>query len=96
MSDCLNEVRMNFIQNKRKLDSKHVENKFLNYLNKSNLCNFFIGIPALTRYKSAPSTGVLDITIPDTYTWLLQKLKKVTKDYKIDSFFLDFGTCQTC
>lgn len=53
----------------------------------------FIGIPALTRYKSAPSTGVLDITIADTYSWLLQKLKNVTKDYKIDSFFLDFGTC---
>lgn len=50
----------------------------------------FKGIPALTRYKSAPSTGVLDITV--NTSWLLQKLKKIVKDYQVDSFFLDFGT----
>lgn len=49
-------------------------------------------IPALTRYKSAPSTGVLDITNNASVTWLLQKLNKIAKDYQIDSFFLDFGT----
>lgn len=49
-------------------------------------------IPALTRYKSAPSTGVLDITNNASVTWLLQKLDKIVKEYKIDSFFLDFGT----
>lgn len=49
-------------------------------------------IPALTRYKSAPSTGVLDITINASFAWLQKKLKKVAKDYQIDAFFLDFGT----
>lgn len=49
-------------------------------------------IPALTRYKSAPSTGVLDITTNASFTWLQKKLKKIAKDYQIDSFFLDFGT----
>lgn len=49
-------------------------------------------IPALTRYKSAPSTGVIDITSNASVIWLDQKLRKIAKDYKIDSFFLDFGT----
>lgn len=52
------------------------------------MCDF-VGIPALTRYKSAPSTGVLDVTV--NTSWLLQKLKKIVKDYQVDSFFLDFG-----
>lgn len=55
----------------------------------ANLISSFKGIPALTRYKSAPSTGVLDITANSS--WLLQKLKKIEKDYPIDSFYLDFG-----
>lgn len=52
---------------------------------------FFVlaGIPALTRYKSAPSTGVLDVTV--NTSWLLQKLKKIVQHYQVDSFFLDFG-----
>lgn len=49
-------------------------------------------IPALTRYKSAMSTGVLDITTNVSVAWLQQKLKKIVKEYRIDSFFLDFGT----
>lgn len=49
-------------------------------------------IPALTRYKSAPSTGVLDVTNNASVPWLVDKLNSVVKDYQIDSFFLDFGT----
>lgn len=49
-------------------------------------------IPALTRYKSAPSTGVLDVTNNASVPWLVDKLNKVVKDYQIDSFYLDFGT----
>lgn len=51
-------------------------------------------IAALTRYKSAPSTGVLDITNNASIPWLVDKLDQVVKDYQIDSFFLDFGTAQ--
>lgn len=32
----------------------------------------------------------MDITA--NHTWLLQKLKKIEKEYPIDSFYLDFGT----
>lgn len=49
-------------------------------------------IPALTRYKSAPSTGVLDVTNNASIPWLVEKLNKVVTDYQIDSFYLDFGT----
>lgn len=49
-------------------------------------------IPALTRYKSAPSTGVLDITNNASIPWLVEKLNKIVKNYQIDSFYLDFGT----
>lgn len=49
-------------------------------------------IPALTRYKSAVSAGVLDVTNSKAIPWLLEKLKKIIDDYKIDSFFIDFGT----
>lgn len=49
-------------------------------------------IPALTRYKSAPSTGVLDVTNNASIPWLVEKLNKIVKNYQIDSFFLDFGT----
>uniref|UniRef100_A0A6P7GHC2 Myogenesis-regulating glycosidase n=1 Tax=Diabrotica virgifera virgifera TaxID=50390 RepID=A0A6P7GHC2_DIAVI len=48
-------------------------------------------IPALTRYKSLQSAGVLDITNVQTISWLLHKLKKVMNTYKIDSFYLDIG-----
>lgn len=49
-------------------------------------------IPALTRYKSSVSAGVLDVTNSKAIPWLLEKLKKIVNDYKIDSFFIDFGT----
>lgn len=49
-------------------------------------------IPALTRYKSSPSSGVLDVTNNASIPWLLEKLNKVIKNYQIDSFYIDFGT----
>lgn len=49
-------------------------------------------IPALTRYKSSVSAGVLDVTNANAVPWLLEKLKKIIDDYKIDSYFIDFGT----
>lgn len=49
-------------------------------------------IPALTRYKSSPSSGVLDITNPAAIPWLVDKLKLIVKNYQIDSFFIDYGT----
>ncbi|XP_059614356.1 myogenesis-regulating glycosidase isoform X1 [Phlebotomus argentipes] len=51
-------------------------------------------IPALTRYKSVASAGVLDITNNASIPWLIEKLEKIQKDYKIDGFYLDFGTSQ--
>lgn len=49
-------------------------------------------IPALTRYKSLNSAGVLDITNNRSIPWLHDKLKKVLNTYKVDAFFLDMGT----
>lgn len=49
-------------------------------------------IPALTRYKTLDSAGVLDITNNKTVPWLLNKLKKVMGKYKFDAFYLDVGT----
>lgn len=49
-------------------------------------------IPALTRYKTLESAGVLDITKNNTIPWLLDKLKGVMKKYKFDAFYLDLGT----
>ncbi|KAG6454526.1 hypothetical protein O3G_MSEX008759 [Manduca sexta] len=49
-------------------------------------------IPALTRFKSLPSAGVLDITNNRTVPWILQKLQSVIDIYEIDSFYLDLGT----
>lgn len=49
-------------------------------------------IPALTRFKHAPSVGVLDPTNVEMVPWLMQKLEKTIKKYLIDSFFLEFGT----
>ncbi|XP_045467936.1 myogenesis-regulating glycosidase isoform X3 [Harmonia axyridis] len=48
-------------------------------------------IPALTRYKSLQSAGVLDPTNNRTMPWLLEKLKNVTGKYKFDAFYLDVG-----
>ncbi|KAF2901313.1 hypothetical protein ILUMI_04874 [Ignelater luminosus] len=48
-------------------------------------------IPALTRYKSLQSAGVLDITNNQTVPWLLDKLKAVMNKYKFDAYYLDLG-----
>jgi hypothetical protein len=49
-------------------------------------------IPALTRYKSSQSAGVLDTTNNGTIPWLLNKLKSVVAKYKFDAYYLDLGT----
>ncbi|XP_044259481.1 myogenesis-regulating glycosidase isoform X1 [Tribolium madens] len=48
-------------------------------------------IPALTRYKSSQSAGVLDPTNNKTIPWLLAKLKSVVAKYKFDAYYLDLG-----
>lgn len=49
-------------------------------------------IPALTKFRNAPSVGVLDPTNNETIPWLIQKLEKTIKKYFIDSFFVEFGS----
>ncbi|XP_050087053.1 myogenesis-regulating glycosidase isoform X1 [Anopheles aquasalis] len=49
-------------------------------------------IPALTRYKSTTSAGVLDVTNNASIPWLAEKLKRISESVEIDSYFLDFGT----
>ncbi|XP_058061827.1 SITS-binding protein isoform X1 [Anopheles bellator] len=49
-------------------------------------------IPALTRYKSTTSAGVIDVTNNASVPWLAEQLKKVSEAVDIDSYFLDFGT----
>lgn len=49
-------------------------------------------IPALTRYKSLGSAGILDVTNNRTIPWLYEKLKSVLMKYKFDAFYLDLGT----
>lgn len=49
-------------------------------------------ISALTRYKSSPSSGVLDVTNSAAMPWLAEKLHKVAAENEIDSFYVDFGT----
>ncbi|CAH2049651.1 unnamed protein product, partial [Iphiclides podalirius] len=49
-------------------------------------------IPALTRFKSSASAGVIDITNNRSVPWMLEKLRGVIDEYNIDSFFLDLGT----
>ncbi|XP_050068491.1 myogenesis-regulating glycosidase isoform X2 [Anopheles maculipalpis] len=49
-------------------------------------------IPALTRYKSTTSAGVLDVTNNASIPWLAEKLKKISETVEIDSYFVDFGT----
>lgn len=63
-----------------------VNNKLLIYERESSR-----SIPALTRYKSLASAGVLDITNNDTIPWLRNKLQKITESFGIDSFYLDVG-----
>ncbi|KAH8266755.1 hypothetical protein KR026_005518 [Drosophila bipectinata] len=49
-------------------------------------------IPALTRYKSSSSAGVLDITNNDSVPWLLEKLQALRAEYGVERFYLDLGT----
>ncbi|KOB78873.1 Uncharacterized protein OBRU01_01582 [Operophtera brumata] len=49
-------------------------------------------IPALTRFKSLASSGVLDITNNRSVPWILEKLQAVIDQYHIDSFYFDLGT----
>ncbi|KAL1117500.1 hypothetical protein AAG570_003819 [Ranatra chinensis] len=49
-------------------------------------------IPALTRYKSLSSAGMLDITYNKSVAWIQNKLKKLVDKYHVDSFYLDMGT----
>ncbi|KAH8367877.1 hypothetical protein KR084_003849 [Drosophila pseudotakahashii] len=49
-------------------------------------------IPALTRYKSSSSAGVLDITNNASVPWLLEKLQRLKDEYGVQSFYLDLGT----
>ncbi|XP_017064277.1 myogenesis-regulating glycosidase isoform X2 [Drosophila eugracilis] len=49
-------------------------------------------IPALTRYKSSSSAGVLDITNNASVPWLLEKLQRLREEYGVQSFYLDLGT----
>ncbi|XP_059062041.1 myogenesis-regulating glycosidase [Achroia grisella] len=48
-------------------------------------------IPALTRFKSLASAGVLDITNNRSVPWILEKLEAVIEEYHIDSFYFDLG-----
>ncbi|XP_068622539.1 myogenesis-regulating glycosidase isoform X2 [Battus philenor] len=49
-------------------------------------------IPALTRFRSSPSAGVIDITNNRSIPWILNKLQAVIDEYYIDSFYFDLGT----
>ncbi|XP_061720151.1 myogenesis-regulating glycosidase isoform X1 [Cydia pomonella] len=49
-------------------------------------------IPALTRFKSLASAGMLDITNNRTVPWFTEKIQAVIDKYHIDSFYLDLGT----
>ncbi|CAK1542409.1 unnamed protein product [Leptosia nina] len=49
-------------------------------------------IPALTRFKSVDSAGVLDVTDVRAQEWIQEKLQVVMDEYHIDSFYFDLGT----
>ncbi|XKL69058.1 hypothetical protein PGB90_006827 [Kerria lacca] len=49
-------------------------------------------IPALTRYKSLISAGMLDITNNATCLWLQNQLKQLFSSYNIDALLLDLGS----
>lgn len=49
-------------------------------------------VPALTRYKSVSSAGMLDVTNNHTVSWISKQLKGLVEKYNIDSFYLDMGT----
>lgn len=76
-----------FISTESKSFAEAVEKKLLIFERNSER-----NVPALTRYKSSLSAGMLDITNNDTLPWIIEKLDRVAKKYEIDSFYLDFGT----
>ncbi|XP_050442657.1 myogenesis-regulating glycosidase isoform X2 [Adelges cooleyi] len=49
-------------------------------------------VPALTRYKSVHSAGMLDITNKKCGPWLQQQLKDLVQKYQFDAFYLDMGS----
>jgi hypothetical protein len=49
-------------------------------------------IPALTRYKTVLSAGVIDITKNRSAQWVQEKLRSIIDTYNIDAFYLDLGT----
>ncbi|VVC41170.1 Methylglyoxal synthase, active site,Glycoside hydrolase family 31,Glycoside hydrolase superfamily [Cinara cedri] len=49
-------------------------------------------VPALTRYKTVQSAGVLDITNKKCGPWLQQQLKDLVEKYQFDAFYLDTGS----
>lgn len=52
-------------------------------------------VPALTRFKTSSSVGVLDVTKEETITWWLAKLNRLVKEYKVNGFNLDLGSAST-
>lgn len=49
-------------------------------------------VPALTRYKTVKSAGMLDITNRNCGPWLQRQLKDLVDKYQFDAFYLDMGT----
>lgn len=49
-------------------------------------------VPALTRYKTVQSAGMLDITNKNCGPWLQQQLKDLVEKYQFDAFYLDMGS----
>lgn len=48
-------------------------------------------VPALTRYKTVHSAGMLDITNRNCGPWLQRQLKNLVEKYQFDAFYLDMG-----
>lgn len=67
--------------------AKSVSKKYLIYERLSERT-----IPALTRYKGSPSSGVLDVTNNASIPWLVNQLHQILNTYKINSFYVDYGT----
>ncbi|XP_025411916.1 myogenesis-regulating glycosidase isoform X2 [Sipha flava] len=49
-------------------------------------------VPALTRYKTVQSAGMLDITNKNCGPWLQRQLKDLVQKYQFDAFYLDMGS----
>lgn len=75
-----------FVSTESKSFAELVERKLLIYERSTEKT-----IPALTKFKTSRSDGVLDVTNNETIPWLVEKLAIVKKKYQIDSFYLEFG-----